>query len=68
MKFKRDFENFTTACIPWEMKIKEIESNYANYINIVPASSSLIDSNYANEISFLQAPCFSSNSNFVKVF
>lgn len=26
MKFQRDFENFRTACIPWEMKIKEIES------------------------------------------
>lgn len=26
MKFERDFENFKTACIPWEMKIKEIES------------------------------------------
>lgn len=26
MKFQRDFENFKTACIPWEMKIKEIES------------------------------------------
>ncbi|XP_030325889.1 transmembrane channel-like protein 1 isoform X6 [Strigops habroptila] len=25
MKFQRDFENFKTACIPWEMKIKEIE-------------------------------------------
>ena len=28
MKFKRDFENFKTACIPWEMKIKEIESKF----------------------------------------
>lgn len=28
MKFQRDFENFKTACIPWEMKIKEIESKY----------------------------------------
>lgn len=26
MKFKRDFENFKTQCIPWEMKIKEVES------------------------------------------
>lgn len=25
-KFQRDLENFKTACIPWEMKIKEIES------------------------------------------
>ncbi|XP_015242859.1 PREDICTED: transmembrane channel-like protein 1 [Cyprinodon variegatus] len=28
MKFQRDFENFKTACIPWEMKIKEIESKF----------------------------------------
>lgn len=26
MKFQRDFENFKTVYIPWEMKIKEIES------------------------------------------
>lgn len=26
VKFKRDFENFKTQCIPWEMKIKEVES------------------------------------------
>ena len=26
IKFKRDFENFKTACIPWERKIKEVES------------------------------------------
>lgn len=28
IKFKRDFENFKTACIPWERKIKEVESKY----------------------------------------
>ncbi|XP_059192708.1 transmembrane channel-like protein 1 [Centropristis striata] len=28
MKFQRDFENFKTACIPWEMKIKEIERKF----------------------------------------
>uniref|UniRef100_A0A8C5C2Y2 Transmembrane channel-like protein n=1 Tax=Gadus morhua TaxID=8049 RepID=A0A8C5C2Y2_GADMO len=32
MKFKRDFENFTTACIPWEMKIKEIESHFGSSV------------------------------------
>lgn len=31
MKFQRDFENFKTACIPWEMKIKEIESKFASW-------------------------------------
>lgn len=35
MKFQRDFENFKTACIPWEMKIKEIES-------VTPFSLSLL--------------------------
>lgn len=28
IKFNRDFENFKTACIPWERKIKEVESWY----------------------------------------
>lgn len=28
VKFKRDFNNFKTQCIPWEMKIKDIESEY----------------------------------------
>ncbi|CAB1321645.1 unnamed protein product, partial [Coregonus sp. 'balchen'] len=32
MKFQRDFENFKTACVPWEMKIKEIESKYVSYL------------------------------------
>lgn len=26
IKFNRDFENFKTACIPWESRIKEVES------------------------------------------
>lgn len=26
IKFQRDFENFKTTCIPWERKIKEVES------------------------------------------
>ncbi|CAO2578808.1 Transmembrane channel-like protein 2 [Lemmus lemmus] len=28
IKFQRDFDNFKTQCIPWEMKIKDIESQY----------------------------------------
>ncbi|KAL6465952.1 hypothetical protein MHYP_G00260850 [Metynnis hypsauchen] len=32
MKFQRDFENFKTACIPWEMKIKEIESHFGSSV------------------------------------
>ncbi|XP_077456030.1 transmembrane channel-like protein 1 isoform X2 [Stigmatopora argus] len=32
MKFLRDFENFKTACIPWEMKIKEIESHFGSSV------------------------------------
>ncbi|KAI4902834.1 hypothetical protein NFI96_000430, partial [Prochilodus magdalenae] len=32
MKFERDFENFKTACIPWEMKIKEIESHFGSSV------------------------------------
>uniref|UniRef100_A0A3Q3A8J3 Transmembrane channel-like protein n=1 Tax=Kryptolebias marmoratus TaxID=37003 RepID=A0A3Q3A8J3_KRYMA len=34
IKFQRDFENFRTACIPWERKIKEVEhfgSSVASY-------------------------------------
>nr|XP_054587353.1 transmembrane channel-like protein 1 [Nothobranchius furzeri] len=32
VKFQRDFENFKTACIPWEMKIKEIESHFGSSV------------------------------------
>nr|XP_019949219.1 PREDICTED: transmembrane channel-like protein 1 [Paralichthys olivaceus] len=32
MKFQRDFENFKTVCIPWEMKIKEIESHFGSSV------------------------------------
>uniref|UniRef100_A0A4W5JZ48 Transmembrane channel-like protein n=1 Tax=Hucho hucho TaxID=62062 RepID=A0A4W5JZ48_9TELE len=32
MKFQRDFENFKTACVPWEMKIKEIESHFGSSV------------------------------------
>ncbi|XP_062984829.1 transmembrane channel-like protein 1 [Elgaria multicarinata webbii] len=32
VKFQRDFENFRTACIPWEMKIKEIESHFGSSV------------------------------------
>ncbi|KAJ8380712.1 hypothetical protein SKAU_G00014900 [Synaphobranchus kaupii] len=31
-RFQRDFENFKTACIPWEMKIKEIESHFGSSV------------------------------------
>ncbi|MEE6459373.1 hypothetical protein FKM82_000609 [Ascaphus truei] len=32
MKFQRDFDNFKNACIPWEMKIKEIESHFGSSV------------------------------------
>ncbi|XP_029442945.1 transmembrane channel-like protein 2 [Rhinatrema bivittatum] len=32
IKFKRDFENFKTACIPWEIKIKEVESHFGSSV------------------------------------
>lgn len=37
MKFKRDFENFKTTCIPWEMKIKEIESRFGIFTDSFPS-------------------------------
>nr|XP_008101587.1 PREDICTED: transmembrane channel-like protein 1 [Anolis carolinensis] len=32
IKFQRDFDNFKTACIPWERKIKEIESHFGSSV------------------------------------
>uniref|UniRef100_A0A3Q1JCB8 Transmembrane channel-like protein n=2 Tax=Anabas testudineus TaxID=64144 RepID=A0A3Q1JCB8_ANATE len=32
IKFRRDFENFKTACIPWERKIKEVESHFGSSV------------------------------------
>ncbi|NXU75724.1 TMC2 protein, partial [Oreotrochilus melanogaster] len=31
-RFKRDFDNFKTQCIPWEMKIKEVESHFGSSV------------------------------------
>ncbi|XP_029025885.1 transmembrane channel-like protein 2-A [Betta splendens] len=32
IKFQRDFENFKTACIPWESRIKEVESHFGSSV------------------------------------
>ncbi|XP_077456038.1 transmembrane channel-like protein 2-B [Stigmatopora argus] len=32
IKFKRDFDNFKTACIPWERKIKDVESHFGSSV------------------------------------
>ncbi|XP_066242716.1 transmembrane channel-like protein 2 [Saccopteryx leptura] len=32
VKFKRDFGNVRTQCIPWEMKIKDIESHFGSSV------------------------------------
>lgn len=34
INFQRDFENVKTACIPWEMKIKKIESKNVFYLSL----------------------------------
>lgn len=35
IKFQRDFENFRTACIPWERKIKEVESKFGYVASLI---------------------------------
>ncbi|KAJ0057633.1 hypothetical protein NL108_011582, partial [Boleophthalmus pectinirostris] len=32
IKFQRDFENFRTSCIPWESRIKEVESHFGSSV------------------------------------
>nr|XP_061836939.1 transmembrane channel-like protein 2-A [Nerophis lumbriciformis] len=32
IKFQRDFDNFKTACIPWERKIKDVESHFGSSV------------------------------------
>ncbi|KAA0716512.1 Transmembrane channel-like protein 2-A [Triplophysa tibetana] len=32
IKFQRDFENFRSSCIPWERKIKEVESHFGSSV------------------------------------
>ncbi|XP_059406910.1 transmembrane channel-like protein 2-B isoform X1 [Carassius carassius] len=32
IKFNRDFDNFKTACIPWESRIKEVESHFGSSV------------------------------------
>uniref|UniRef100_A0A8C5GDN9 Transmembrane channel-like protein n=1 Tax=Gouania willdenowi TaxID=441366 RepID=A0A8C5GDN9_GOUWI len=32
IKFQRDFDNFKTSCIPWERKIKEVESHFGSSV------------------------------------
>ncbi len=38
-KFNRDFENFKTACIPWESRIKEVESPFISVYSSVLVKS-----------------------------
>ncbi len=39
IKFNRDFENFKTACIPWESRIKEVESPFISVYSSVLVKS-----------------------------
>ncbi|KAG5272613.1 hypothetical protein AALO_G00167450 [Alosa alosa] len=32
IKFQKDFENFRTSCIPWDRKIKEVESHFGSSV------------------------------------
>uniref|UniRef100_A0A8C6SQT2 Transmembrane channel-like protein n=1 Tax=Neogobius melanostomus TaxID=47308 RepID=A0A8C6SQT2_9GOBI len=32
IKFQRDFENFRTSCIPWESRIKDVESHFGSSV------------------------------------
>lgn len=48
IKFQRDFENFRTACIPWERKIKEVESKFIVYSSSVMENSFWADAKTKN--------------------
>uniref|UniRef100_A0A6Q2XGP3 Transmembrane channel-like protein n=1 Tax=Esox lucius TaxID=8010 RepID=A0A6Q2XGP3_ESOLU len=42
IKFNRDFENFKTACIPWERKIKEVESGYLTQFEVMSCTYNVV--------------------------